>query len=383
MLKLWKHQKEGIKFLRSSSRAILADEMGVMKTAQAIIAAGTSKTLVICPASVKGVWEQEWNTWILDAKAVRGSSFTIESYGRARHHYKDEVGTLILDEAHYLKNRKSLRSKTISSLIGYTKPARIWMLTGTPLLNNVGEIWNLLNLLEPWKRGRYWDFLEKYSFVSVNEWGGWEYSGVRNSDYLRASVEHLWLRRLKKEVLKDLPELTRQFLDILPPKNIRKLEDDIMSEKGFLKYQHVTYENKKETVKELLSNCDSFVVFVWHRDIAKKYADLLGATCITGETSIKKRADLVASRPKKVVATIESCGVGISFAQCSRVIFAELSFVPTKLIQAESRLHRPGQKNAVNSYFLVTPLDYGVIRILREKVDNVSLVLNEERELEV
>ena len=144
---LYRYQEEGASFLSMRRHALLADEMGLGKTVQAIIAAGiigAEKLVVICPAIARSNWRRELEHWNFSGEAV------IESYDKSiRPSFEHAVRTympdlMILDEAHYLKNPKSQRTRTLygkgctgNGLIRYAK--RVWLLSGTPMPNNASD----------------------------------------------------------------------------------------------------------------------------------------------------------------------------------------------------------------------------------------------------
>lgn len=167
-MELFRHQKEGIAFLKKTKKAILADEMGLGKTRQAIYAAGQESdgtTLVICPASLKINWEREVkmvypddNVYVVQSgpqQLIEWNHFAwiVVNYDMLEKYNdqlldmikKDEIETVILDEAHYIKGRDTIRAKIALKIC--EKAERVYLLTGTPVMNRPVELFNMLKAI--------------------------------------------------------------------------------------------------------------------------------------------------------------------------------------------------------------------------------------------
>lgn len=241
--KLYKHQEEGIKFLLSRNGCILADDMGLGKSAQSIIAAlesGAKKILVVCPSSAKINWEREINvfckdTTIIDGKNWSEAKFTIINFDilknfhtliEGRRELTEEELLLvkrdlananfdlaIIDEAHYLKNNDSIRGKIMVELaVRYNIP-KVWLLTGTPVANRPMDFFNLLKIIkspiaENWKHFAV-RYCEGKQFFKTLKNGQkrqiWITDGASNLEELASKTKNIILRRLKTEVL-DMPD---------------------------------------------------------------------------------------------------------------------------------------------------------------------------------
>jgi len=240
-MKLFDHQKTGIEFLKKNQRAILADEMGIGKTIQAIKAVeGCGGTIVICPASIKTNWEREIlanddsaNIDILSGRKASEQIIKIDwliiNYDIVAHR-KDElmgmiksgvINNIILDEAHYIKG-KSKRAIATLELTG--KAEKVYCLTGTPLLNRPIELWHLLVAINhplTIENGARTIFSKKYcgGFLKVippSKWRPmairfWDESGATNLNELRKNLIGYMLRRKKDQVL-DLPD---KIIDVM------------------------------------------------------------------------------------------------------------------------------------------------------------------------
>jgi len=241
--KLYKHQEEGIKFLLSRNGCILADDMGLGKSIQSIIAAiesGAKKILVVCPSSAKINWEREINvfcdkTAIVEGRRWNQAKFTIINFDILKNFHTlvenkrqltpEELSTVsrelanakfdlaIIDEAHYLKNNDSIRGKIMVELSVKHGIQKVWLLTGTPVANRPMDFFNLLKIIksplaENWKHYavRYCDARKFYRTLKNGQKRQiWLTDGASNLDELAAKTKNIILRRLKTDVL-DMPD---------------------------------------------------------------------------------------------------------------------------------------------------------------------------------
>ena len=241
--KLYQHQEEGVKFLLSRNGCILADDMGLGKSIQSIIAAlesGAKKILVVCPSSTKINWEREINvfcedTAIIDGKKWDDAKFTIINFdilknfhtlhdGKKRKEGEPEVilnrdlaeagfDLAIIDEAHYLKNNESIRGKIMVELSTKHNIDKVWLLTGTPVANRPMDFFNLLKIIKSpiannWKyfAVRYCDGRQFFRTLKNGQRKQiWLTDGASNLEELANKTKNTIIRRLKTEVL-DMPD---------------------------------------------------------------------------------------------------------------------------------------------------------------------------------
>ena len=241
--KLYIHQEEGIKFLLSRNGCILADDMGLGKSIQSIIAAlesGAKKILVVAPSSAKINWEREINvfcneTAIIEGKKWNDAKFTIINFDILKNFHtlhdgrppkKDEPEIVlnrdlanagfdlaIIDEAHYLKNNDSIRGKIMVELSVKHNIQKVWLLTGTPVANRPMDFFNLLKIIKSpiaqnWKHYAV-RYCEGKQFFKTLKSGQkrqiWITDGASNLEELASKTKNIILRRLKTEVL-DMPD---------------------------------------------------------------------------------------------------------------------------------------------------------------------------------
>lgn len=252
-LPLFPFQRAGVKFIEDhEGRALLADEMGVGKTPQAIgFLTRNQKRLpaiVVCPASVRVQWTREVSKFSdLSAKilagnssvpsllklgvyagdrcdALKGVDVVITNYDILDKNLAGlkEVGfqTLILDEASAIKEPKSKRSKAALALS--ESIPNVILLSGTPLLNRPKELWNLTQAVDPTVFPKFFGFARKFCAAEQTEWG-WNFDGASDLDELNKILrQRIMIRREKKEVLTELPEKVRVTLPIALDKEPRE-----------------------------------------------------------------------------------------------------------------------------------------------------------------
>ncbi len=433
--KLFKHQIEGIKFLRERKKALLADEQGIGKTMQAVIAAGeeSNGTLVICPASMKYTWEREIHiVYPEDVVQIMGEAmhedapaWYVINYDVLKKHKvhiqtlieNEKLDTVILDEAHYIKN-SSIRTKEAIRIC--KKMDRVYLLTGTPILNRPMELYNLLKAMEHRLALDWMTYIRRYcgAFQRRNPYTGgmfWDTSGAKNIPELREKMSDIFLRREKKEVL-DLPDkirttrtliLTKEwqkeydnawdnylaFLEENPPDNM----DNILQAKHLVELQklkQVCSQAKIETItKDVIDMVEAgqkVVVFTQYKETLRTLSATLGKkkigkVTLDGSTKPKDRQAVVDSfqndeKIKVFIGNIKAAGVGITLTAASKVVFADLDWTPAVHEQAEDRCHRIGTTELVNAYYYVAKdtLEEDIIEMLRMKESIIRKLIKGE-----
>jgi SWI/SNF-related matrix-associated actin-dependent regulator 1 of chromatin subfamily A len=420
LVTLHPYQIVGAEWLSSRQAALLADDMGLGKSAQAIRACDdllAHTVLVVCPASVVENWRREFAKF-----SVLGTVPTVYSYdaitrGTAKllHHY----GVLILDEAHYLKSRDAKRTQAIfgekcDGEGGLAERAEyVFALTGTPMPNHPAELWPMLRALAPetitGKSGRpmhYWPFVTSYCTTRDNGFGI-QITGGKRHDVLREKLQPFMLRRLKSEVLTDLPPITWGELFVEGKIDVFKemkegsaLVDKVLREKGVDGLReiapHVATLRRLtglakvapvvEWVKEWLESTDrKLVLFAHHREVIEGLHEKFGHQCVvlTGSTSSEGRQraiDRFQSRegyPRILLGQIQAAGVGITLTAASDVLFVESSWVPAENSQAAMRVHRIGQVNPCLIRFatLAGSIDEQIQKAVARKTADITKIL--------
>lgn len=413
------YQKAGIAFAAGRPAALIADEMGLGKTIQligVINATGAKSALVICPASLRLNWQRELSKWLTDKSLTVGVAESGKPFPRTDvvvvnydilHKFADELrartwDVLGADEAHYIKNGKARRTKQV---IGDSKaglrpiPAsRRILLTGTPIANRPIELWPLISYLDPTTWRDFFRFAKRYANGHHNGFG-WDFSGASNLDELQDKLRStIMVRRLKKDVLTDLPPKIRQVITLpangagkaveaerramqrhedaiaalMAAKELAKAESDEAYEAAvrrlrdatqaafteLSKCRHEVALAKVPAVLEHLLNTEAKVVaFAHHKDViaalkAGLEAEGRKVVCVTGDIAMVDRqasVDAFQNDPSVNVflGNIQAAGVGLTLTASSHVVFAELDWVPGNVSQAEDRCHRIGQRDSV------------------------------------
>ncbi|OIP44631.1 MAG: hypothetical protein AUK47_00665 [Deltaproteobacteria bacterium CG2_30_63_29] len=232
--KLYPYQVEGVAFLASKGRALLADDMGLGKTMQAIAASlwmmerrDVRRTVIVCPASLKHQWAREIEKFTSftdeDLQIVQGTRtarmvqyrqkapFTIMNYELVLRDCSAinallAPDLLIIDEAQRIKNWRTKTATAVKTL----KSRYAFVLTGTPLENRLEDLYSLMQLVDPQVLGPLWRYL--LDFHVSDERG--KVLGYRNLSELRSRLNPVMLRRDRRLVRDQLPERIENQLDI-------------------------------------------------------------------------------------------------------------------------------------------------------------------------
>jgi SNF2 family DNA or RNA helicase len=430
---LYPHQVEGVAFLMGRRRAILADDMGLGKTRQAVVAATHLEPegpyLVVCPASVKQNWAREIEMVEPDAEtavvgpqpppAITWDGWVVINYDILEKHFEIIASrpwnAIVFDEAHYLKNHKSKRSRLCRSLVdGCEGQPVVFSLTGTPLTNRPRDLFPLLQLCGHPMGRSFLSFAKRYCAAEHNGFG-WVTDGASNLEELTIELHGIMLRRRKDDVL-DLPPKTRTWLNVEVPEGTARREtaevlavlmesqSSADSSSGGLTGQDrtrliakLTRVRRKlatakarrtiEYVQNALDQDEKVLVFSCYdapiNRIYKKFAD--NAVVLTGKTPTPKRQALVdrfQNDPdtRVFVANILAGGVGLNLTAARQVVFNDLDWVPANHWQAEDRAYRIGQTGTVQVSYMVaeSTVDEFVRTVLETKAALASAVVDGE-----
>lgn len=255
---LREYQIEGVKFgERANGSFLLADEQGLGKTVQisALLKLHREKLLpavLVVPTSVKLQWMWELRRWcgtgpeyltqVIKSgkeKAMPGFQIYIVTFDMLKNldmfEYVPDIRTIIVDECQRIKNHLSARAKAVQR-IGSKCEQRIGM-SGTPIKNNAGEFFTILNLVAPRRFASYQQYLDRYCDTYDSGFGT-KVGGLKDVDRFHEDTKDIILRRVKAEVMPDLPALDRKFYHVeLDPKlnkayaaALKELDDLIYSE---------------------------------------------------------------------------------------------------------------------------------------------------------
>ena len=416
------YQNEGVARLRhlltEHRGALLADDMGLGKTRQAIAVATAvcrwqqptdpGRALICCPASVRETWAQELAAMgVTDVaicrpqgakgakeewKKARTARCVVTSYDLATRAIEQGFSNtlpllVILDEAHLLKGRKTQRSDQVQALAAMAMYRLA--ITATPQWDRPRDNYKLLRILFGTRFGSAWDFDIAYCGGKENEHGGLDNKGATRTEELRHRLGFYMVRREKKDVLTELPPLTRQVLWVdAQPKATQWLNTALTRHRAGDVHAAIeaTLLGKMPVAIQLAKDAKRFLLFTYLKAHARQMAQLLNeegtpCVCITGDDTTEKRnalAQLAQAKGQGVVASIDSLSVGVNLQAVAEVgIFHALDYVPQKMAQAEARLHRMGQKNAVTWYWLAMKdsIDEVIVRTVVHKLDQWTEVM--------
>jgi len=410
-------QKAGIAYALKRKNCLIADEMGLGKTIQAIgtiNATNPNTVLVVCPASLKLNWKNEMVKWLVSERKIdvvngggeqipNDPDVVIINYDVLTKHAKAlqsrTWGMVIMDEVHKIKNPKAKRTVVAVSI----KANRKLALTGTPITNRPIELQPIAGYLDHDSFGNFFNFARKYAGAYKSRFG-WDFSGSSNLDELQRRLrQSFMIRRKKDEVLKELPSKVRQVI-VLPSKaysgELTKEFDALADAVSETTYDDVSFEQmsgvrhemalaKVDDVVEHLTEIDhQVVVMAHHKDVVegiKLGLEAVGKTVVTltGDCNQAHRQDAVdkfqAGKADVFIGTIGAAGVGITLTKASHVVFAELSWVPGDVSQAEDRCHRIGQQDSVLVQHLVVDgsMDARMAEVLVQKQKVLDRAIDE------
>jgi len=423
MTKLFPYQKQGVKLIsKFGGRVLLADEMGLGKTLQSITWYDwnfdeEALCIVVCPASLKYNWERE----VLHHTGIRSAICSGRKPPKRRSHFLrhrviiinyDVLGEwveylsslkpdlIIIDEAHYCKNTESQRSKNVTALCQGVP--HVIALSGTPLTNRPAELFPILHILFPKKYRKFPRFAWKYCDPQRNFRGQWEYKGAKNLDVLhRRLKKHGMIRRLKRDVLKDLPPITHNIvlLDIKNRKEYEEAEQDFvnwlykkspakanravraerMVKRGYLR--RLIGELKLQAVKEWVDTFfeetdDKLILFGIHKKVLKPLQEHYRSRSVLVDGSVTghKRqlaVDKFQTSPKTklLLANVQAGGTGYTLTASRSVGLIEIPWTPGEVSQAIARAHRISQTRGVSCYYLVVydTIEHDLIRLIQHK----------------
>lgn len=435
------YQAFGAQYILEQKKALLGDEMGLGKTIQAIAAMAHlhaenpgSRFLIVCPASVLINWCREIVkfsdvTPFLLHGARREETFAAwkEKGGAAVTNYENmgwvakeinnrmQLELMVIDEAHYIKNPKALRTKRIRTLQDESR--RIVLMTGTPLENHVDEMCELIGFVKPELTGDIRKF-----------------AGLRQAPAFRDMLASAYLRRKREDVLEELPPLTTENEWCSMTQQDREAYAAAALDRNFVSMRRVSFlqedlqtSSKARRLAELCEQACSegrkVVVFSYFRETVRKVVEMLGEEKtspadsaegveseenvfaasgagnteengmedshifvgeITGSTPAEERQALIdrfsdTAGGGVLVCQIQSGGTGLNIQVASVVIFCEPQIKPSLTRQALSRVYRMGQVRTVLVYHLLCEdtVDEAVMKILDSKQIEFDLFAEE------
>tara|TARA_Y100001951_G_scaffold22809_1_gene17722 strand:- start:3157 stop:5202 length:2046 start_codon:yes stop_codon:yes gene_type:complete len=392
-LELYPFQYVGVRFAElAGGRCLIGDDMGVGKTIQAIGYAALHKeqwpVIVVCPSNVKYNWAKEVRTWMPDATVevingykgpIEKADFTIINYDiisrRLEQLEQMSFGISILDESHYIKNSKTDRTKATVEIADRSES--VLCLSGTAITNRPSEYFTTLNLLRKAQFSSWLSYVRRYC-SAYNDGFGWKTGGASNIEELHAISRDFAIRRLKKEVMAELPDKIRQSIPVIPTKvelkeyrqrqrdwgdDYSQIRDsgrslpagyvlnmltDLRHNCGIMKVGPVS----EWVIDYKRNNERPIVVFAHHKNVVAPLVSILKleklrVDTITGGVKSEKRSEIVdrfqAGEIDVLVCSTLAAKEGLTLTAADTVVFVEREWVPGWEEQAEDRVNRIGQ----------------------------------------
>ena len=431
--KLLPYQREGMLHLAFGERALLADDMGLGKTIQAIAACellrrlrGIGRVLVVCPASLKGEWQEQIARFSeAPTRLINGSRaarlhqyaqpafFTVVNYeqvvidaGEINRLVKPDV--VILDEAQRIKNWHTKTARVVKSLAA----PYAFVLTGTPIENRIDEIYSIVQFLDPGLLGPLFRF--NRDFYELDERG--RPTGYQNLDVLMRKLQPILLRRRKSDVETELPGRTvTNYLVGMAEEQQARYEDyrvnaariaaiakrRPLTQKEFERLQlflacmrmlcDTPYildancrlcpklEELERILAELLADPERKVIIFseWERmlTLVRELASEMGLEFAWHTGSVpqeRRRAEIARFKQDpdcRLFLSTDSGSVGLNLQAASAVINLDLPWNPAKLEQRIARAWRKNQFRTVDVINLVTEdsIEHNMLHLLAQK----------------
>lgn len=392
---------------------LLADDMGLGKSASAIVAAECVLRAKVSEDQPFGViigllsTRESWKRELLALGAIKDESefcalkskdlhdpsfrtegvrwyflhFAITQYWWSQFNmHKPTV--CIVDEAHYIRNSKTKRAQGTLMFAGVAQ-FRV-LTTGTPLDNRISDLWNLLTVATgPRTWGHPLDFRKRYMGAYFDGYGFKDGPEPTHTEELRQRMAPFYLRRTAQDVALELPTMTRTLQSVDLDKRAQKAHDEILGSADLEtivravlagavrevlpvlnRLRQVTSRAKIDTTVDYVFNLvrnqglDSCVVFCWERQTARDLADVMSTRgCIHGGIPAERRFELIDDfqdgQIDILVATYGTLAEGTTLHKSRYVVLHDLDWMLNTLLQAEKRIHRVGQKRACQSVWMV------------------------------
>ena len=491
---LFPHQRAGVQFLATAHRALLADEPGLGKTAQAITALKELRSrgekvfpaLVVCPNTLKKNWEREFARWWPDVKVqvVKGSAMQrrkqfeedvdvfvinweslrghsrLASYGsvslarcrdcgghdekvtenRCEVHIRElnkiDFNAVIADEIHRSKEPKSKQTRALWAATGSAKFR--FALTGTPIANNVLDLWPILHWLSPeeWPSKTRW--VDRMINTMLNAFGGMMVLGVKPhmEEEFYAAINPRMRRMLKAKVLQWLPPVVTERRDVemstKQKKAYQQMRDlmiaeleggdaltapspltqtirllqfassyaqlDIDEDTGEIKALLAEPSCKVDALMDDISNGDFGDDSVAVCAVSRQLIELLSAQMtakkiphglITGAQNEDERQqavdDFQSGKIKWILFTAQAGGVGITLTAARRLVMLQRPWSLIDHKQAMDRVHRIGSEIhdsiVIMDYVTEDTIEERVIQVLDTKADNFEQIVRDKAQL--
>lgn len=430
MTELRPFQLEGCRAIYNfGGRALLADDQGLGKTIQALYwirkIPSRRPVVIVAPASMKWTWQVEaathfgMRTEVLDGHRPKRvmklpGEIVILNYDILASWLPALLANrpecVIFDECQYIKNPTAKRTRASIKLVEYA--TSVLGLSGTPIVNRPIEFWPILNILLPDLFSDRSEFAWEYCKPRYTPWG-WQFDGATNMGKLhRILREECMIRRLKKDVLPELPSKSRRivsfklnrrdmeeyqhaqdhFLDWLkeksPARAARAKRSPALTKVGYMlrlvaKLKLHWTERWIEEFLELHED-KKLVALTMHTFVVEAvHKRFPNCVVIDGSVTGRKRTDSVRlfqtnKRTRLLVGNWIAAGIGLTLTAAHNIASLDFPWTPGHLMQGEDRVYRIGQTEDVTIHYLVAlgTIEEKLMKILRTKSEVLDSVLN-------
>lgn len=439
------HQKETASFLSIRKRAFCFNEQGTGKTASVIWTADylmkqgkIKRVLVLCPLSImKSAWQRDLFTFAMHRSCSvahgaatqrkkiieAGAEFVIINFdGLAI--VKDEIiaggfDLIVVDEANAYKNVQTNRWKIFSQIVKATDP-RLWMMTGTPAAQSPIDAYGLAKLVNPENCPKYYAEFRAATMHKVThfKWAPKPHAATYVHNILQPAI------RFEKKDCLDLPEVTHTERDApltaQQMKYYKQLKEQMLIETGGEEVSAVNaatqinkllqisggavytdtgevlefdVSNRVNVVLEVIEEASNkvlvFVPFTHTIEILRARMEKEGIPCdvINGKVSLNKRSDIIErfqtqKNPRVLIIQPQAASHGLTLTEADTIIwYAPVTSVETYL-QANARIDRPGQKNAMTIMHIKgSPVEERLYSMLKNNIANHEKLIDLYREV--
>ena len=437
-IRLFPHQIQASLFMNATRNSLISHEMGLGKTASSILYVemnGFERVVVITPNSLKFNYFGEIEkftkstahivNWKKNKCGIENAKYIIVNYDFFNPSSKekfltkwkklgiDKIDAVICDESSKLKNTKANTYKNFKAtfrkdIFKNGNISKIF-LSGTPAPNRAYELYTVLHEISPVDFATKKYFYEYYCGMSYDLGGGWGYV----TDTMEQKFEELYHkiapythRKRKFEVLTDLPDKTYQRIILEMSDEEQRIYEEIeagvanefvLHPNGnpltiMIRLRQYLAQLKIKHVIELIENIfetgEKVVVVDYFKEslyeLKKKLGDVVELH--TGDQSVEERADIVKtfqeinSTIKGFLGSIQTCNYGLTLTAASKLFIMTLPYSVGEYQQVSDRLHRIGQKNAVNIYVLIFPdtIDDYIFSAIESKTKEITKVIDNE-----
>lgn len=436
-IKPYNFQISGVEFISTYKNVLLADEVGLGKTLQAIISSlhlNCKKILVVCPSSVKKQWSREIVKFTdktctiiegsqkqREKQYLQDTTFYIVNYElilKDINYINQRVWDMVIaDEVSRIKNWKS---KTKTAILRIKTNFKIGI-SATPIENCIQELHSILSWINPDILGSYWNFINEYCYFCNNSYGGYKITGIKDGKKLHETLKQVMIRRKKSDVYAELPDIIHNEYYIPLSSTQEKMYNEIKHNIMNLVQKDEMDNNVLNEIMYLRELCNSprllnpelaengkvteiieiiQPISIDHKILIfsqwTKFLDLLGEELTKNNIEyVSLRGDIPQdTREKnilkfntdpntKIFLMSDAGNTGLNLQVADVLIHCDLLWNPAKMTQREGRIHRIGQRTKVNVITIMTEgtIEEKVYNLLKTKSDLFNKIIEDEQNI--